>query len=62
MSDKKSSSPLQSAYHTLSTITKSLATQIIEFARDISTPKIRAYALIKIPVRRANSARYPHGF
>ncbi len=58
MRDKTSSSPLLSAYHKLSTITKTLATQVIEFARDISTPKTRVYAVIRIPVRRADRARY----
>jgi hypothetical protein len=58
MSDKKSSSPLLSAHHTLSTIAKSLATQVIEFARDISTPKTRVFAVVRIPVRRADRARY----
>lgn len=57
MRDKTSSSPLLSAYHTLSTITKSLATQVIEFARENLTPKKRVYAVIRIPVRRANRAR-----
>lgn len=57
MRDKKISSPLLSAYHTLSTVTKSLATQVIEFARDMSTPKTRVYAVIRIPVQRAKRAR-----
>ncbi len=58
----KSSSLLLSANHTLSTITKSLKMQVIEFARDICAPKIRVYALKRIPVQRAHQARYPHGF
>jgi|GEM_PF-3940900 hypothetical protein len=58
----KPSSPLLSAYHTLSAFTKSLVSQVIEFALVASAPKTHTYQLVRIPVKRAHHARHPRGF